>query len=330
MHTTFETEVPEGCEACRDLLPWYVADTLASAERDSITAHIESCTRCTRELATLWGLAQMVAAEGRAVRPMFDVDVSWERYSILLQETEQEQGIARSATAGVESMHVTPEAYRAGGMEGAFIAFVRESEHFWRVVVAQMRLLRRGMWVASALGVALAALYAALVPTVSAGNVLTVALPLIAASGAAFLFGPENDPALELALGTPTYAHTVLFGRFLLLFGYDVALALAGTALVAASHSESMWVLASLWFGPMALLSTVSLALSLIVNPLVAGGATAALWLSRLVHLDEGASLRLTPTMLWHTSPQMLAISLGLLLVTLLCASRQEWFARGG
>ncbi|HEX8036217.1 MAG TPA: zf-HC2 domain-containing protein [Ktedonobacterales bacterium] len=327
MREMSERDAPGGCDLCSELLPWYVAGTLTAREHDFIAEHIGTCAGCARELAALRSVAQMVAAEGQAVQPAFTSAVSWERFGAFLHETAQEQVVPAGLAEITDAVPVTSPVLRKGGRGGVLAGLATAGGHFARVLAAQARLMRAGVWVASALGIVLAALYATLVPTVSAGNVLTFALPLIAASGMAFLYGPENDPSLELALGTPTSARAVLFGRFALLFGYDAALAVAATGLVAASRGENIWLLASLWFGPMALLSTISLALSLLVNPMVAGGMAAALWFSRLVHLDDGASLRLTPAMLWHTSPQILAISLGLLLVTLLYASRHERLA---
>ncbi|MGZ3585094.1 MAG: zf-HC2 domain-containing protein [Ktedonobacterales bacterium] len=316
-----------GCDLCGELLPWFVAGTLTSPEHDFVAEHIGTCAGCAREVASLRGLAQTVATEGQTVQPTFTAVASWDRFSALLRETAQDQVVPAGLAEIVDAVSVTSPVLRKLGRGGVVAGLATAGGHFSRFLAAQGRLMRAGVWFASALGMVLAALYATLVPTVSAGNVLTFALPLIAASGMAFLYGPENDPSLELALGTPTSARVVLFGRFALLFGYDTALAVIATALVAVSRGENIWLLASLWFGPMALLSTVSLALSLLVNPIVAGGVATALWFSRLVHLDDGASLRLTPAMLWHTSPQILAISLGLLLVTLLYAPRLERLA---
>lgn len=329
MHETFERGASGGCDLCRELLPWYVAGALTSPERDSIAQHLALCGDCAHELAALRGLAQVVVDEGQAAQPAITAAASWERFSVLLRETAQERVVPAGLAEIADAVPTISPVLQKLGRRSVVADLAAGGGHFGRVLAAQARLMRAGMWIASALGIALAALYAALVPYVNAGNVLTFALPLIAASGAAFLYGPENDPSLELALGTPTSARAVLFGRFLLLFGYDAGLALVATALVAASRGENSWLLVSLWFGPMALLSTVSLALSLLVNPIVAGGLAAALWFSRLAHLDDGATLRLTPAMLWHTSPQILAISLALLLGALLAVPRQERLSSG-
>lgn len=327
MREMSERDAPGGCDPCSELLPWYVAGTLSSEELNFVAEHLGTCAGCARELATLHSVGLTVAAEGQAVQPELTAAASWERFSALLRETAREQVAPAGLAEIADAVPLTSPVLRTQGRGGVVAGLATAGGHFARVLAAQWQLMRAGVWVASALGMVLAALYATLVPTVGAGNVLTFALPLIAASGMAFLYGPENDPSLELALGTPTSARAVLLGRFASLFGYDIALAVAATALVAISRGENIWLLVSLWFGPMAFLSTVSLALSLLVTPMAAGGLAAALWFARLVHLDDGASLRLTPAMLWHTSPQILAISLGLLLVTLLYAPRHERMA---
>jgi hypothetical protein len=198
------------------------------------------------------------------------------------------------------------------------------ARHLGGVVRAQARLLRPSIWIASALGILLATLYALTLPS-RAGemDVLTFALPLIAGAGTAFLYGPETDPGLELALATPTSARAVLLSRFALLFGFDAGLALVATATLAALRGDGFWTLTLLWLGPMALLSTLSLALSLFLSPALAAAAALALWISRAVRFDGGASLGLSAAGLWHTSLQILAISLTLLLVAALYVPRR-------
>src|SRR5262249_52498221 len=144
----------------------------------------------------------------------------------------------------------------------------RAGAHLWNVMTGQARLLRRSVWAASALGIALATLLAAsLRAELGRDGVLTIALPLIAAGGGAFLYGPENGPGLEITLAPPTPARLVLLSRFGLLFAFDVTLALLGTLAISLARGESLWGLALAWLGPMTLLATVSLALSLFTGP---------------------------------------------------------------
>jgi hypothetical protein len=210
-----------------------------------------------------------------------------------------------------------------------FSAATTAARHLRQVVPAQARLLRRSVWIASGLAIALATLYAlALQSRAGEQDVLALALPWIAATGIAFLYGPENDPGLELALATPTSARAVVAGRFALLFLYDALLALAGTVVLALVRGDGLWALTLVWLGPMALLSTVSLVLSVLLSPAVALGGAAALGFARTLRLDHGLTLRLSPEAFWHTTPQILAVSLVLLLIAVVYAPRHERLAR--
>jgi hypothetical protein len=203
--------------------------------------------------------------------------------------------------------------------------FRRHLASLAQVFLSQARLLRPAVWVASALAITLATLYALTLPhPMGEQDVLVFALPLIAATGVAFLYGPETDAGLELALATPTSPRIVLMSRFALLFGFDAALALAGTTLLAGVRGEGVWALTLVWLGPMALLSALSLALSIFLGPAPAVGGAAALWLSRVVRFDGGASLQLTPSPFWPSSPLTLALALGVLVVAIYLAPRSE------
>ena len=228
------------------------------------------------------------------------------------------------------SLGTTNEPARAPVAVGAHRGYAAGQAlgHMWRVLVSQWRLLRRSVWLASALATALAIMYAlALGNRAREIDVITFALPLIAATGTAFLYGPENDPGLELALATPTSMRLVLLGRFALLFGFDGAAALLGTALLVAVRGEGYWGLTSLWVGPMLLLAAASLVLSLIFGPLVAAAAAAGLWVGRYIRLGDGPSLHLTSPALWQTSPLTLGIACGLLVIALLLVPHIERLA---
>jgi hypothetical protein len=192
------------------------------------------------------------------------------------------------------------------------------------VLVAQARVLRPAVWIASAAAIALAVLYALTLPrAIGEQDVLVFALPLIAATGVTFLYGPETDAGLELALATPTSPRIVLLSRFALLFGFDVSLAL-GAVLLAGARGAGVWTLTLAWLAPMALLSALSLALSVFLGPATAAGGAAAVWLSRIVHFDGGVSLRLAPSPVWPSSPLALALALGVLVVAIYLAPRSE------
>lgn len=314
------------CDRCRDLLPEYAAGTLAQARHAQVERHLVACADCARTL-TEWGTLASAARDAHhATIPDLPFEASWD---LLAARLAPPQPAARRASASVVQLptHVPmpPPVPAYAQPNQALVPFAASALHFCGVVGGQARLLRPAVWIASALGIALAVLYALTLPRViGEQDVFAFALPLIAATGTAFLYGPDVDAGLELALATPTSPRLVLLGRFALLFGYDAGLALAGTLLQSITRHEGFALLASVWFGPMALLSTLSLALSLVLGPAVAVGAAAALWLSRILRLDGGLSLHISAGAFWPTSPQILALSLALLAFALLYVPRQQ------
>jgi len=103
----------------------------------------------------------------------------------------------------------------------------------------------------------------------------------------AFIYGPESDPSLEIAISTPTSPRLVLLSRLTLVFGYDLLLALVASLLLTAVHGFSLWTLIELWFAPMLFLSALTLVASLVFSPTVAMVGALILWGLRLVQLSS-------------------------------------------
>jgi hypothetical protein len=289
-----------------DLLPEYLSGRLAPPVAARVREHLTACDACDAELSA-WERIASAELPAAALAPAPSADL----FGRVLAEIE---GTHQAAAA----TRPTPKATM---LAVGWVALA----HLWRVLGAQRRMLRPSVWIASAAGIVLAVLYGVLVPGPEvAQDMLAFALPLIAAAGMAFLYGPENDPALELSLATPTSARSVLFARFALFFGYDTVLALLGTLVLVTLHGGAFWPLAAVWLGPMALLSSLSLALSLVFGPLAAVGVSAALWLSRAVDLGDGVQLHVAPGSFWQTTPPVLAAALLLLLFALVIAPRLE------
>jgi hypothetical protein len=192
------------------------------------------------------------------------------------------------------------------------------------IVARQPRLIHRGVWIASALAMASAAVYGAALHTGQGAQALGLFLPVIAAAGAAFLYGHEADPGLEIALATPTAGRLILASRLALLVGYDAALALGVTLIVAAAHGEAIGAVAALWMGPMALLSAGSLLVSLLLGPFVAAGAAFAVWFAQFTQLAHGLAPQLGAGPAWQTSPLTFAAAAIFLLAAFLYAPRRE------
>jgi putative zinc finger protein len=283
----------------RDLLPEYLAGALDSATRQAVRTHLLTCASCAAELR------------------------AWEQIGAVEREHVVETSAPALALLGEVWRRIDAEpAAQPAESRSRLTAFL------WNVVTAQARLLRRSVWVASALGIALASVLAAsLSAELGRDGVLTIALPLIAAAGVAFLYGPENDPGLEITLATPTPARLVLLSRFALLFAFDVALALIGTLAISLARGESLWGLALAWLGPMTLLATISLALSLFTGPVVAALGAAVAWLASALRFDSGLTLRFPPEALARMTPGILALSVGALLLAVIAVSRREQFA---
>jgi hypothetical protein len=318
-------KIDSACVRCRDLLPEYAAGTLASGARAEVERHLATCAACARERAEWAGLAGAVRRERGAVTPELSLPASWHLLASRLAEPLPATATGGDVVARIGPPRETPMPDAAAPAAPRAAALVAVCQHVGGVIGGQTRLLRPAVWIASGLGIALAVLYALTLPrVVGEQDVLAFALPLITAAGIAFLYGPEVDAGLELALATPTSARLVLLGRFALLFGYDTALALGGTLLLSIARHDGFASLASVWFGPMALLATLSLALSLILGPAVAVGGAAALWLSRMLRLDNGLSLHISASAFGKTTPQILVLSLALLAVALLWAPHEE------
>jgi hypothetical protein len=300
------------CDSCRALLPEYAAGALAADGRAEVERHLASCAACAGELTQWRALADALRDDRQVMTPPLSFDASWGHLAARL-------GDQPSAAATGITVPVAPRTERT------LAAFMGVARHAGRVVGAQVRLLRPAVWVASAVGIVLAVLYALTLPRlVGEQDVLAFGLPLIAATGIAFVYGPDVDAGLEMALASPTSPRLVLLGRFALLFGYDTALALLGTLALALARHDGFAALISVWLGPMALLSTLSLAVSLTLGPAVAVGGAAALWLSRSLRMNGGPSLDINAAAFWQTSPQILLLSLALLAAALLYVPRQQ------
>jgi hypothetical protein len=160
----------------------------------------------------------------------------------------------------------------------------RHASFALQLVLAQTRLIRMSVWLASVLvmglGVVLAALRAGHVVPAS---VLSIVAPLVAAAGIAGVCGPDRDPGLELMTSTMTSPRVVLVARVTLVFGYDLVLALVASVVLAGVGVDpgGLGELINAWLGPMALLSAVCLLMGVAVGTAAAVTVTLALCLTR-------------------------------------------------
>jgi len=290
----------EGVAHVVDLIPDYANGALDAAEAEAVGAHLARCADCRTELQ------------------------AWRRISLAVQAVDAEV-VAPSprVLAHIQAAIAMPvtSAPITRPVRAAWWA------HLWAVLRAQGRLIHPGVWLAAALGVAGATLYAATVARArESALVLAFVLPLVCAAEIAFVYGPEVDPALEIARATPTPPRQVLLSRWAVLVGYNLALALGATVLLGVLHGRPPWAGAALWLGPMAVLSALSAFLSVLAGPVTAVGGALSVWLTRIFPLDHGLAVSPRPDPFWQTSPLMFALAAALALLTLVVAERQERF----
>lgn len=205
----------------------------------------------------------------------------------------------------------------AGNRCGRRVVITGQLGHAWAVVAGQVPLVRRGIWAASVLMLALGAAIA-ISRHDRGGAVLALIAPVAAALGVSLIYGPEVDPGAEIEAASPTSSRLILLARLSLVGGFNLCVALAATGVVAIFGSASgFWSLVSAWFGPFALLSAVSLLLSVWKGPIAGSVAALTLWglgvLARagdagLLSAGQASALE----QLWSTSAAVL-IAAGLL-----------------
>lgn len=277
-----------------ELLVEYAAGSLGPADRAGVEAHLAGCAGCRADLAGWHALAQ--AAGPPAVPP----------------GPELVRGVLlRSALAGPEPVTRRP----------LFFAL--------SLALAEARLVRISVFVASALVMALGVLLAALPAQADAGNILSLLAPVVAAAGVAGVYGPRRDPAFEVVAATPTSQRLILLTRIALVFGYDLVLALAASGAVAALGADpaGMRALIVAWLGPMALLSALCMVLVVWVGPDVAVAVAVGLWSLRVLAdglLADASGLLDLVHAAWSTNLATALVTVALLAVAVIAAGRGE------
>jgi hypothetical protein len=134
-----------------------------------------------------------------------------------------------------------------------------------------------------------------------------------------------------MALSAPTSSRLVLLSRLALILGYDVALSLAATALLTLIFGGNFWAVGALWFGPMLLVTALSVLLSLVLGTLVALISTLSLAFAHLLAQGSLASAWRFASApldsLWQTNPMVIVLALALLTLSIVYGPRQERIA---
>jgi hypothetical protein len=206
-----------------------------------------------------------------------------------------------------------------------------------RLLAAQVPLLRRSLLASSGLLFLLGALVVASARSGAAAGLLAAVAPAAAAVGFALLQGPEVDPAVELTAASGTSPRVVLLARLVLVLALDLALALAVTTVARLGSADvAFGALVTGWFGPLLLLSALSLALAVLTRPAIGVGVALGLWLLRLADTWHDPAFGPLPLVaghldgfvrVWNTSLPTIAAALALVALTLAVAPRRMRFA---
>lgn len=275
------------------LLPSYVAGKLDEQECAEVETHLLHCADCRADL-NLW---QALAAE------IVDAD----------RVVAAPLGLAEAALRQVWRAHTLPGTLRRA----------------WQLLRAQAFLVRRELWPTSA---AVMALGVAMALFAQKEGVIYFFAPLVAAASLAVLFGPEHDPAFELASAAPTSSWQILLARMALVSGYNLLLTLAASlALLVFMPFELLGALILAWLGPLTLLSVLALLLSLWIGTANAIAVTYGLWLIPYPPYQELHLWQLPPSWIaflsdyrdfWHRPDLLLLVAAILLGMALLSANR--------
>jgi Putative zinc-finger len=291
----------DGTRHCSDALAEYAAGALTGPALAEVEAHLTGCPSCRAALAS-WA-----AVAAATVAPV----------------------AAPPSTAGTIRAVLTRAALapQARPVARRGVAFA------WWLLRAEVRLVRRSVWLASALVMACAVLLAVAGGDGGSVTVLSLVAPVVAVAGVAGVYGPGRDPAFEALAITVTSPRLVLLARVTLVFAYDLALALATSAVVRLAAPEVGLVeLVVAWLGPMTLLSALSLLLAMWIGPNVSMAVAASLWALRVatVSVPELARGWLAAGMraVWATSPGTVAVTL-VLLAAAVALSRRPVRRRG-
>lgn len=150
----------------------------------------------------------------------------------------------------------------------------RSVGQWWPLLIlrAEARIIRREIWLASALVMALGVVVTLGISSTSAAAPLTILAPVVAAVGMALLYDSDMEQVLELADSTPVSARLLLLARLTLVFGFNLALGLAGSVVLALLRADMLlWPLVMSWLAPMAFLSALAFMLSVVTGDAVAG-----------------------------------------------------------
>ncbi|HVB75149.1 MAG TPA: zf-HC2 domain-containing protein [Ktedonobacteraceae bacterium] len=296
--------MPQSNQHITDLLPAYINSRLDEASAARIRAHLAECETCRHELAT-WEAVSGATQFATTAMPLPSAKLMsqvWEK---------------------IDAQEMTAAPHRS---------IQRLVLHLWLVFSRQMALIHKSIWIAA---IFINTLMCALVFLSGSSahnhlhgveNILAFFTTIAAASSVAFIYQAEHDAGYELMLSTPTSIRVVMICRMVLVVGYNLALAAISSAIIAIALGGTLWDFMQIWLGPMLLLASISLTVSVTLGSVVS--VVVALVLEILQAITSSVD-KLTPelqflhTNIWQTTPMTLLIALFLVVFAVFYASHQ-------
>ena len=297
-------------EHMADLLPAYVNGTLHHDERQRIQQHLLLCSECQHELAT-WQALRATAQLSLTATPLpsaYTLTQVWTKLDALPQQ--------RQVTR--------------------WQSLLSNLLHGWLVFKHQVPLIPISIWLAAPLvilfggGLAFYDIFIRHLTSIAGDWSLPLFTCVSAATGAAFIYGAENDAGLEITLSTPTSIRLIMLYRMALVVGYNFVLAAIASTVIAIAHGGGLWQSIQMWLGPMLLLSSFTFALSMLLGSWVALLAALILEVAQSLLVDvnkQVAVIQLSQANLWQTNPMMLLLAILFVTFALLYAPRQPRFS---
>jgi len=228
-----------------ELLPFYAAGGCTPQQKSEMDAHLSGCPECQSEL------------------------VMWKAVSSEIETSNHE----------VTTPSVIPDlALKRIHAPNPLATALRQS---WQLVRAQLYIVQSELWSISAIVM----LIGVLVAVVARRDMVIYLLsPLMAASTLAMLYGPDHDPADELARSTATSPWKILLARMSIMSSYNLLLGLvASLGLLLFVKPDMLGTIILGWVGPLAFLSSLALLLSVWWGTGIAIVVTYGLWMAQYV-----------------------------------------------
>jgi hypothetical protein len=298
--------VPQSHDHVTDVLPEYVNGRLDRANAGRVREHLLDCEACQLELSS-WEAIRGASQFAMASAPLPSaqtLDQVWEK-------------IDAPAT-----QEVTTHRKSASDM----------LLHLWLVFRKQIGIIHKSIWIVSAMVMIFGCILALFAISGNHSHIhdaqllLALFASVTGASGVAFIYGSENDTGFELTLSTPTSIRIVMICRMILVVGYNLLLSAVASTVLALSYGGGPWEIIQLWLGPMLLLASISLALSLMVGSAIALLFSLILEVTQALppYMEKGLiGLQLALPELWQTNPTILLLAVFFFVFAIFYAPRQ-------